>query len=336
MAEFNVKCPHCNAELAAEEEWIGMTVECPSCKENFTVTPAVFPPVPPIAKWDGSSENRGTGDSPTLLDKIVGGFIAMLGASDWDRLNGNWRKMAVSGGSLMFVVLGLAFCIGGFVLASKQERPMHILMGVCIFLTCVFLAYLGEQLFKLGDCAIQRNCNRISSVRLLNCFFIFFFFTALGVLIAGIYLAYKAKDIQQFYSYFVVAFSLFATSILALNPQLINLHIDDSASGDDDWVSIIQFFVKGNLFILPYYWVLTLTILGINLIVRLGADESVLVANFTGTIPQMAIVGLSPLGSYLLFLGISFILNISKEILSVPNGLDQIAQACVAADGEKR
>ena len=37
MAEFITKCPHCNAELQAQDEWIGMEVECPQCKKTFTV-----------------------------------------------------------------------------------------------------------------------------------------------------------------------------------------------------------------------------------------------------------------------------------------------------------
>ena len=31
------KCPHCNAELDAQEDWVGMEVECPACQKSFTV-----------------------------------------------------------------------------------------------------------------------------------------------------------------------------------------------------------------------------------------------------------------------------------------------------------
>ena len=37
MAEFITKCPHCNTELQAQEEWIGMTVECPECQKTFII-----------------------------------------------------------------------------------------------------------------------------------------------------------------------------------------------------------------------------------------------------------------------------------------------------------
>ena len=38
MAEFITKCPHCNAELQAQDEWNGMEVECPMCKNNFMLS----------------------------------------------------------------------------------------------------------------------------------------------------------------------------------------------------------------------------------------------------------------------------------------------------------
>ena len=37
MAEFITKCPHCNAELQAQDEWNGMEVECPLCHKMFAI-----------------------------------------------------------------------------------------------------------------------------------------------------------------------------------------------------------------------------------------------------------------------------------------------------------
>ena len=41
MAEFIVKCPHCNAELQAQEEWGGMELDCPVCNEKFVLQNSV-------------------------------------------------------------------------------------------------------------------------------------------------------------------------------------------------------------------------------------------------------------------------------------------------------
>ena len=37
MAIFITKCPHCNAELQAQDEWVGMAVECPACHNTFII-----------------------------------------------------------------------------------------------------------------------------------------------------------------------------------------------------------------------------------------------------------------------------------------------------------
>ena len=37
MAIFITNCPHCNAELDAQEDWVGMEVECPACNKEFKI-----------------------------------------------------------------------------------------------------------------------------------------------------------------------------------------------------------------------------------------------------------------------------------------------------------
>lgn len=48
MAEFNTKCPYCECIVTAEEEWIGMEAECPSCSKTFVIEKSI-PSVPHIS-----------------------------------------------------------------------------------------------------------------------------------------------------------------------------------------------------------------------------------------------------------------------------------------------
>ena len=71
MAEFVMKCPHCQAELAAAEEWRGMEVECPTCQKTFTV-PArqreAFEAKPVSPSSPGSAEEAaGNGGTFTFI-----------------------------------------------------------------------------------------------------------------------------------------------------------------------------------------------------------------------------------------------------------------------------
>lgn len=63
MAEFTAKCPHCSAELVAEEDWIGMEVECPTCSRSFIlakepprVPKLTLPPIKPVTPAASADE----------------------------------------------------------------------------------------------------------------------------------------------------------------------------------------------------------------------------------------------------------------------------------------
>ena len=65
MAEFTTKCPHCNIELVADEDWIGMELECPSCKQMLTVAkevPKIFnlsiPQIKPITPTANANDEN--------------------------------------------------------------------------------------------------------------------------------------------------------------------------------------------------------------------------------------------------------------------------------------
>ena len=349
MGEFITACPYCKAKLQALDEWIGMEVECPNCKRVFTVQKfqTFQQPGQNYQSFQQPGQNYQTFQQPgqnyqsfqqpgqnvvtnkerlSILELIIDGSIHLWQKANWIAVDKALRPVIITIGSIMFLCFGIAASIGGIVLASKNEKPVLILVGVCIFLATVFLAYLGRQIFRVGDNSIKTNQNRISSDRLLNCFFMFLSFVSLGILIFGIWLAYNTKSIEPFYYTFTSSFSLFAFAIVALQPRLINLEVNEEASSDEDWISIVLFFVKGNLFIAPYYWTLSLTILSINLLVHLGAEDFVLFQQFTQSISIMAAIGIMPLTVYLMFLGINFVLNLAKSLLSVPKKLDTIAE----------
>ncbi len=48
MAEFTTACPHCNAELQAQTEWIGMEAECTECQTSFVIQAPVTVAAPVV------------------------------------------------------------------------------------------------------------------------------------------------------------------------------------------------------------------------------------------------------------------------------------------------
>ena len=49
MADFEMKCPHCGSALVAQDEWVGLDVECPGCAKSFRVEPKVPVMTPAVA-----------------------------------------------------------------------------------------------------------------------------------------------------------------------------------------------------------------------------------------------------------------------------------------------
>ena len=49
MAEYDFSCPACNQVLEGDDAWIGQTVECPACGQEFVV------PAPAAAAAGGSA-----------------------------------------------------------------------------------------------------------------------------------------------------------------------------------------------------------------------------------------------------------------------------------------
>ena len=82
MASFNQSCPHCQSELAMDSNWIGMTVECPVCHNNVTVSAPVAgrqqPPPPPLPRQSPGypPPEMSRGRSKTKL--LISGIIALL------------------------------------------------------------------------------------------------------------------------------------------------------------------------------------------------------------------------------------------------------------------
>ena len=66
MAEFITKCPHCNNDLQVQDEWIGMEIECPQCRQKFCLQPLSEEQtiIPPQIKLAPLFLNKSTSNLP--------------------------------------------------------------------------------------------------------------------------------------------------------------------------------------------------------------------------------------------------------------------------------
>ena len=50
MSNFNTICPHCNGELEASSEWLGLELICPLCNKNFVLKSDIQPEIQAAAE----------------------------------------------------------------------------------------------------------------------------------------------------------------------------------------------------------------------------------------------------------------------------------------------
>ena len=164
MAEFITKCPHCNAELQAQEEWIGMTVECPQCQKTFVIS---TPNTDNDNSYKTDSQNVKTISStpPPFEDKtsvpvapppFVGKILA---ASEDKNLNSHIKQkldlhiaaMAVATFLcvILFPIVLRMFISGWAVEKSTHEWVAYLLASVAFG---TFYAYSGLEAYLVWEC----------------------------------------------------------------------------------------------------------------------------------------------------------------------------------------
>ena len=93
---FQFQCPHCNAQLEAEEDWIGSETTCPNCSQTITIrrqdrnetTPPQYTP-PPAAVHTATSSAATSAvpnDTPLKSRKVyllLGILLGWVGAHDF-------------------------------------------------------------------------------------------------------------------------------------------------------------------------------------------------------------------------------------------------------------
>ena len=90
MAEFITKCPHCSTDLQAQEEWIGMEVECPICHNTFVIANPTA--VPDSKKTSNAGKNKKIILISTII--VVVGVVTIT-AICLSNCGGNEKKAAV-------------------------------------------------------------------------------------------------------------------------------------------------------------------------------------------------------------------------------------------------
>lgn len=158
---FHFRCPHCNAKLEAEDDWVGLETSCPQCNQNITIAPAT----PPEKTKDQSTPVT----VPSSVDAQPCGNTFIIRQEQHivthDQSNPMMQQNTtahISGKSTASLVLGIINClmwllpiigiplgIIGLVLGCYKKYNIGILLNAITLaaavVNCIIGAILGAQ-----------------------------------------------------------------------------------------------------------------------------------------------------------------------------------------------
>ena len=134
MSEFITKCPHCNAELQAQDEWMGMEVECPLCKKSFTIIKETAVPTPVVELHSVSDKNA---DIKAKADMI------------FRKIKENKTKSLIIAASSLAIIFGLFLFFGCEQEVDNKDLISH--NGKVYYLKLSNGLFSGVAISKEGD-----------------------------------------------------------------------------------------------------------------------------------------------------------------------------------------
>ena len=129
---------------------------------------------------------------------------------------------------------------------------------------------------------------------------------------------------SEFYQFELGGLSAILYHVTSIKNVLLRVIVSSKCSISEELISILLFFFKAPLVVLPYTWTLGIAAFCINLLVRLVAEDYVLSANLMISMVAICTFGLLPLVLYLLYLVVNFGFDIAKAIFSMSEHMEKI------------
>lgn len=106
-------------------------------------------------------------------------------------------------------------------------------------------------------------------------------------------------------------------------PEIVSTKVGAKCSPAQELFSLMQFFLKVVLRVIPYVWTGAIAFMGLKMLFTIGSDDIILhfqMATFCGLV-----VLFLPLLSYLVYLLVCAVIDLLQAELSIPGKLDKIA-----------
>ncbi|MBO4648862.1 MAG: hypothetical protein J5806_11985 [Lentisphaeria bacterium] len=275
-----------------------------------------------------------------ILPKAIDWFLKMLKVPNdividvVDYLASRLGSMAVLLCGVLFSILCLKNMVTSFFF---KDTPITfcLFMAIGSLLTTTVCVYAAAKMIEALPKIISSASCKISSYTFFKVLTAIGWLQAITTFGGGIYIAISTKSIGPFFSCLGISVILVIITGYVANPEKFNIVEDKTASPGDDLVSIITFFLKLLLHLVPVL-LLGLAIFGICQIVPKiftsyieshGRHSTLLTGEMMAGMCDSAMfcfIGLMPLAVYLVYIFYYVGLDIIRVILQLPSKLDDL------------
>lgn len=294
MNGFRVRCPHCMAELMAEEKLRGFMVRCQNCNTKFQV------PQKPIFVTR-SAEAIAT-DKSSFKD-----LYSQEKTKSVDYISNVKNECTI----ISFILIGFVGFISLIVHLSCDVNSIGAIFA------CACLIFISYKCFPLIDKTLENTPTTISSSALLD---ILRFAIYGGIIFVWVYFSNMLENWRIWPILIAISLVLFLVTIVTQYPERISMYIDeDNQSVENDYISLLIFIPKALMYILPFVLIILSIVWAIFGIHSLFLkDEKWLLSSFWKALNiSIWCAVASPLALYIEFLCTYVIANIPANIAKI-------------------
>jgi len=273
-------------------------------------------PSPHGTEFDSSSFNS-FAIFAVILDKFV----------DWlSNLLGNGKLIKNRASITAYANLGLIcalvlFLVGNLWIAIKIDSMAFLidaLLTACVIAIGQFLAVKFIQSgFRLLDSS-PTKINNMEVIRLLGFLIIA---TTVGICITGIYYSIKLSQLEPAAAGVITLLIGLIGASLVFSPQHLNITLSDETSAGMELLGLVSFYVKMNLVLAPYVYLLgtiASIVFGLRCLYFMSQDDIFLGIPTSYAAAGFVIIGsIFPFLMYLFFLFYYLLIDVIRAILDI-------------------
>ncbi len=352
MADIVFTCPHCSSKVKTEDEWIGMSAECPHCGKEIVISEPEKADIQKQNHADSvqmkssdSTEDdhsdvvaivedidyyspKGVINESTLaiyIEDLLGFFRKKYFLNFYD-IN---EKLLVKCG-----LFGLIFCaviglITSLVFPIRYygiDYKISIAFGILWFFICLVLYYIAWKFIPNIIRIINSTPTKVCSQAFLNCTAFVILICGVTSFFRGLYTWAKISNVEDFFSALIILiFSLYFI-ILCLNPKILNIQVTKQVTAGEELIGLLSFFMKGFLKITPIVFGYGIIFSDFCMVQMLFTKCNYVNQVFYKFFQAGSLVScaLLPIIAYIVFLFYYFFIDLARALLSIPSKIDNV------------